>query len=200
MDDVFSGGVSGAIMREAGSEPFDAAQAFLTSLPEGEQEFPYAHAIAMPSGNLRERGINHVVFVNIFPPKKRQITVNSLGDCVASGILAAESSGDVSFATAALQSGSFGELSLQDSCQAVLEGVRKFATTDPSKDKQMKKISLILYYRYTPENAMAVVEMLKEIANKYPSRQLPEPGEGWTDANVFQPKGKRVFTGGVIAE
>lgn len=166
------GGVENAIRRDAGSEPFDAADKYMEQF-DREKGVSYAAAKAFPSGRLAERGIKQIIFSNVLP-EHQDLTSEMVAQCIGQALLEADKAGAKSLAVPAIGTGFIGAIqgfSMQESIEGTLKGIAVYEALrqESGLPKATESLSLVLYAQANQNNASEALKMVQEAINRLPN-------------------------------
>lgn len=182
--ELAGGEVENVIHRDAGDEPFIAADELMAqteiNMPgfTREQGVPYSTAKAFPSGKLKERGINYIIFSNVLPHHQR-LTEEMVSYCVAAALLEADNIGVKSLAVPAIGTGFIGAMqgfSMEESLAGIIKGLGLYKKLKEERggNGSVEKLSLVIYTRPSEENAVAICDFLRDVLETLARRQLED--------------------------
>lgn len=170
-----AGAVENAIMRDAGTEPFDAADRYMekeeVKIPGFTREngVPYGAARAFPSGDLADNGIKSIIFSNVLPSGER-LTPHMVARCIGNALLEADKVGAESLAVPAIGTGFLGAMqgfSLAESIEGTLLGMEEYMK-DAFGERSVKSLSLVIYAQANERNAQEMRDYLEEAVDRLP--------------------------------
>jgi len=170
------GAVENAIRKDAGSEPFDAADKYMAQkeidIPGFTREdgVPYGAARAFPSGKLAAHGIKHIIFSNVLPNHER-LSEEMVARCIGYALLEADRVQAKSLAVPAIGTGFIGAMqgfSMVESFAGTVKGLERYHAfrQDVGRERIAEKLSLVIYAQANYDNAVQVSDLIRDVVKR----------------------------------